>query len=133
MDFIVDANVIFAALIKKGKSHELLFDERLHLFTTEFFFTEFKKHSEEIKRKSGKSHVDFSHLMSVIKSRLTLIPLEDLLPYLDEAEAICPDPADVAYFALALKLRCGLWSNDKALKKQDSVKVYSTEELLRLL
>lgn len=48
MDLVVDANIVFAALIKESRTHELIFDEKLHLFTTEFFFTEFNKHSEEI-------------------------------------------------------------------------------------
>ena len=55
MDLVVDANIIFAALIKESKTYELIFDEKLHLFTTEFFFTEFKEHSEEIQEKTGKS------------------------------------------------------------------------------
>ena len=37
----------------------------------------------------------------------------------------------VKYFALALKLNCPIWSEDKALKKQSKVKVYSTSELLK--
>ena len=38
---------------------------------------------------------------------------------------------DVLYFALALKLKCGIWSNDKKLKEQNKVKVYCTGELLK--
>ena len=52
MDLVVDANDIFAALIIESKTHELIFDERLHLFTTAFFFAEFNKHSEEIQEKT---------------------------------------------------------------------------------
>ena len=51
MDLVVDANVIFAALIKESKTYEILFDERLHLFTTEFFFVELEKHEREIQKK----------------------------------------------------------------------------------
>jgi len=129
MELAVDANIIFAALIKESKSYELLFDERLRLFTAEFFFEEFEKHSKEIQKKSGKSEVELHRLLNILKRKIILIPLEDLLPYLDKAEEICPDPDDVAYFALALKLKCGLWSNDKKLKMQNTIKVYSTEEL----
>ena len=134
MELAVDANIIFAALIKESKSYELLFDERLRLFTAEFFFKEFEKHAKEIKKKSGKAEKDFNQLMGIIKTKITLVPLEELLPYLDEAEEICPDPDDVAYFALAIKLKCAVWSQDKALKeKQKKVKVYSTEDLMRML
>ena len=57
MDLVADANIIFAALIKESKTHELIFDEKLHLFTTEFFFTEFEKHAKEIQEKQGGSMV----------------------------------------------------------------------------
>jgi len=133
MDLVVDANEIFAALIKESKTHELIFDERLHLFTTEFFFTEFNEHSEEIQEKTEKTEEELNHLLDVLKKKIKLIPLEELLPYVDEAEEISPDPDDVAYIALALKLKCGIWSQDKALKeKQNKVQVYSTEDLARM-
>lgn len=133
MDLVVDANEIFAALIKESKAHKFLFDERLHHFTTEFFFTEFKEHSQEIRKKTDKTEDELNHLLDVLKKRVTLIPLEELLPYLDEAEKISPDPDDVAYIALALKLKCAIWSQDRKLKeKQSKVQVYSTEDLVRI-
>ena len=46
---------------------------------------------------------------------------------------ISPDINDTEYFALALKLKCSIWSNDKKLKKQNKVKVYSTEEIVRVI
>ena len=133
MDLVTDANIIFAALIKESKTHELIFDERLHLFTTEFFFTEFDKHSEEIQEKTEKTEEELNNLFDVLKKKITLIPLEELLPYLDEAEKISPDPDDVAYIALALKLKCAIWSQDRKLKeKQNKVQVYSTGDLVKI-
>jgi predicted nucleic acid-binding protein len=49
-----------------------------------------------------------------------------------EALAI-PDPDDIDFTALALKLDCPLWSNDKELKQQTVVKVFSTSELISFL
>ena len=46
-----------------------------------------------------------------------------------EAKRLSPDDKDVMYFALALKLRCAIWSNDKELKKQKEVTIYNTQEL----
>ena len=133
MDLVVDANEIFAAIMKESKTHELIFDERLHLFTTEFFFTEFKKHSEEIQEKTEKSEEELNHLFDVLKKKIILIPMEELLPYVDEAKKISPDPDDVAYIALALKLKCAIWSQDRKLKdRQNKVQVYSTEDLIKM-
>ena len=61
------------------------------------------------------------------------MPLKDLKEYLKEAESISPDEADVSYLALALKLTIPILSNDKDLKKQNKIKVYSTQDILNLL
>jgi len=50
MDLVIDANILFSVLIKKGKTEELLFKDTLHLFAPEFFFDEFEKYRKLIKR-----------------------------------------------------------------------------------
>jgi predicted nucleic acid-binding protein len=62
-----------------------------------------------------------------------IVPREEFEEYLEMAEKISPDPDDFMYFALALKLKCPIWSNDKELKKQNKVIIYSTEDLTREL
>ena len=52
--------------------------------------------------------------------------------YVEEAEKLTPDPDDMAYFALALKLNCAIWSNDKKLKDQNKIKIYNTHELSKI-
>lgn len=42
MDLVVDANILFSVLIKKGKTEELLFKDTIHLFAPEFLFDEFE-------------------------------------------------------------------------------------------
>ena len=69
----------------------------------------------------------------MINKIINIIPKEDFVDYIEEAEKISPDPNDIMYFALALKLKCGIWSNDKRLKRQNKIKVYSTEELNSML
>ena len=77
--------------------------------------------------------MDFYNLLEVLKRRIVLVPLEELTEYVEEAEKITPDPDDMAYIALALKLNCPIWSNDKELKeKQTVVKIYPTHKLIRL-
>ena len=53
--------------------------------------------------------------------------------YIEDAGKISPDDKDVMYFALALKLRCIIWSNDAKLKEQDKIIIYNTTEILGLL
>lgn len=75
----------------------------------------------------------FYFFLDFVKKKIILVPLEELLPYLDEAEQISPDTDDVAYIALALKLKCAIWSQDRKLKeRQNKVQVYSTEDLVKV-
>jgi predicted nucleic acid-binding protein len=38
----------------------------------------------------------------------------------------------MVYHALALKLNCAIWTNDKKLKQQTKIKIYHTHELADL-
>jgi len=132
MDLVVDANVLFSALIKDSFAYNLLFSGPLHLFTPEYIFTELEKHKEELLKKTERTTEEFFRLLETLKRRIVIVPLEELVPYVDEAEKITPDPDDMAYFALALKLNCAIWSNDKQLKEQDKIEVYNTHELSKI-
>lgn len=134
MKLVIDANVLFAALIKDGVSAELLFHEQLRLYAPEFIFVEMQKHQEEILRKTHRSLEEFERLLQILKRRIIIVLIDELRPHLDLAMKISPDLGDVAYIALALLLDIPIWSNDKPLKEQqDAVIVYNTAELLTLL
>jgi len=132
MDLVVDANILFAALIKDGFGYSLLFNGKFQLFTPEYVFTEFEKHKEEILEKTERTTEELYKLLEVLKRRINIIPLEELTEFVEKAEKISPDPGDMVYFALALKFNCPIWSNDKKLKQQDKVLVYHTHELAEL-
>lgn len=133
MELVIDANVIFSALIStEGKTCDLLFSDEIVLFAPEFLQEEFEKHKQEILLKSGLPEVDFDLALSLIFSRIRIIPSSEFKSFIRQAKEVCPDPNDTEYLALALKLSCPIWSNDKELKSQDVVKVYFTRELLEL-
>ena len=133
MDLVVDDNVIFAALIKEDSfAYTLLFSDAFHIFTPEYIFTELEKHKDELLEKTERTTEEFFRLVETLKRRINIIPLEELVLYVEEAEKLTPDPDDMAYFALALKLNCAIWSNDKKLKEQDKIEVYNTHELSKI-
>jgi len=76
---------------------------------------------------------EFGLMERVLSWQVEFVPVIEFKDFLNEAKLICPDPDDVEYFALALKLNCGIWSNDKRLKKQSKVKVFNTKELREFL
>lgn len=132
MDVVIDANVLFAALIKEGASRQLLMSDMLTLYAPEFLLEEVKRHEEFILQKTGKSKEELQRVLAMLRGRIVFVRLSELVPFLDKAKQISPDEKDISYFALALRLGLPIWSNDAALKqKQVTVKVYSTEEVAR--
>lgn len=131
MDLVIDANILFSVLIKKGKTEELVFEETIHLFAPEFIFEEFSKYKEFILGKTERNDKEFNKLMDLLKKRIKNVPNEETKQYLSKAEKISPDKKDSDYLALALKMKCAVWSNDKELKKQKEILIYSTEDLMK--
>lgn len=131
MKLVVDANILFAALIKEGSTAELLISDKLQLFAPEFLFTEFAKYEELILKKTHRSREEFNQFLDLLKEQITVIPKKEIIPFIDKAENISPDPKGIVYLALAFALKSNIWSNDKKLKKdQNEITVYSTEELI---
>ena len=116
MDVVVDANVLFSILIKSGKTEEIMLEPDLQLLCPEFLFVEFEKYKAEIIEKTKRTDKEYDKVFEVIKARIKTIPNEETEKYMGEAGRICPDMKDVDYFALALKMKCSIWSNDKILK-----------------
>ena len=134
MELVIDANILMSALIAtEGKTYDLIFNESIKLVSVDKLMRELGKHKSEILEKSGLSEYDFDIFVSLIYSEIELIPYSEIKKFISEAEKISPDPNDTEYFALALKLNCSIWSNDKKLKNQDKVKVYSTQDLVKAL
>ena len=132
MDLVVDANILFAALIKKSITSELLFRDDLHLYAPEFIFTEFEKYREFVKKKTERTDEEFDELLELFQRRVVIVPIEDIKPFIKKAKEISPDIKDVPYIALALKLNIAVWSNDGPLKEQQkTVKVYATHDIAK--
>ena len=130
MNLVVDANILFASLIKKDMTSDILFDNNINLYAPEFIFSEFEKYKDYIKNKTERTDEEFNELMDLFERKVSLVPLEEIKPYLEEAEKLSLDPKDISYIALALKLNIPIWSNDKGLKKQNKIKIYSTTDLI---
>ena len=132
MKLIVDANVLFAALIKEGSTAELLISDKLQLFAPEFLFTEFAKYKQLILRKTHRNEEEFNHFLEILKEQISIVPKKEIAPFMDEANKISPDPKDTIYLALAIALKSNIWSNDKKLKQeQTKITIYSTNELIK--
>ncbi len=126
MKLVVDANVLFAGLIRDGVTAELLCNSRLELFVPQFVYEEYDLHQHEILEKTHRTNI--AEFMERIRGILKIT--QPTAGYLQKAEGITPDAKDTQYIALALQLGCPVWSNDKRLKGC-GVPVLTTAELLQ--
>ena len=132
MKLVVDANILFSALIKEGLTAELLISDKLQLFAPEFLFTEFTKYKDLILKKTHRNEEEFNQFLEILKEQISIIPKKEIKPFINEADKISPDPKDTVYLALAIALKSDIWSNDKKLKQdQTKITIYSTEELIK--
>ena len=131
MRLVIDANALFSALIKDSTSAELLVSDELELYAPTFIFDELSKYRDVLLRKSQKSPEKFERVLEVFKGRIKMVEEIELSAFMDHAKRISPDTKDVFYFSAALFLNAAIWSNDKALKNQEVIEVYNTEELLK--
>ncbi len=130
MKLVVDANILFSALIKDSVARRLLFEEEFELYAPEYLFEEFAAHNDEILLKSKRSEGEFWQVIAILRTRITIIPFQAFEKFMEQAQKVSPDKDDAAYFAVALAVGGSIWSNDKALKHQKAVQVLNIQELL---
>ena len=83
-------------------------------------------------KKTGINRKEFTAIKEKMLSLIKFLPLQEYQKELNKAANI-PDKNDIDFVALAIKMNCAIWSNDKELKNQDLVKIFSTKELLKEL
>jgi predicted nucleic acid-binding protein len=134
MRLIVDANVLFAALIKDNLTAKLFISDDLQLVAPEFLFQEFSKYESIILTKTKRTKKDFQIFIRILETRIKIVQKSKISPFIDVSKAKSPDPKDTIYIACALATNSKIWSNDRDLKeKQDLVEVITTSELIETL
>lgn len=133
MELVVDTNILVSSLVKPAKSRELICLPKLILFAPEHIISESLQHKEEIIDKSGITEFEFTELIAILLSKINIVLEGEFNFFIKQALKLVTHPEDAPFIALSLSKNIPLWSDDKALKQQSLVKVFSTGELIRLL
>ena len=137
MILIVDTNIIIAALIKEGKTRELLIDSPFLLYAPEMVIGEIQKHRELIIEKSGLAENDLKSLLGLLLESINVVEKESFLHKMQEASELIgeADKGDVPFLALALSTpNDGIWTaNVQHFRAQNKIRVWTTAELLEML
>jgi len=134
MKLVIDTNILVSFfrpnpvndIISKSKSLNL------QLFTPEYAIKELKNNKPDILKYSGLNKKKFKEKLSELLNFINLIPKNLFKEFESEAEQLIHNK-DVPIFALSLKLKCPIWSNEPRFKKQSKIDIFSSKEMIELL
>ena len=131
MEFVVDANVLFALCNKKSATSLFVVESNPQLYAPSFAFGELAKYKKELLEKSNLG--DLNSAFTQLKALVSFVNEIKYTAEIEKAMKLIKDPKDVAYLALALFQDMPIWSNDAHFKEQSLVQVFTTKELLFLM
>jgi predicted nucleic acid-binding protein len=129
---VVDANVLFSALLRDGATRHLLLYTELDLHTPDHIWDEFDRNRDHLLEKSQATAAAFDLLLDSLRDRLADLPPQLLRNDLDDAlEAVGEDDQlDAPYIAATMAIDGALWTQDKRLRDQAPVPVLTTGEII---
>ena len=130
MKLIIDTNILFCYFWKYSITRKILMSQDMELYAPEFALEEINKYKKDIMNKNNLDYEEFEHIKFNLAIAIKFIPLEEYSKELKKAQKISPDPNDIDFFALAIKLKLPIWSNDVQLKKQNKIEIITTTELM---
>jgi len=135
LKFVLDTNIIPEALIKDSVVRGILLRSNHEFLIPEHAIDETKKHLDVVARKSGLSEGEIDSVMDTLLTNIKVVPSDEVLSKWKEAEnAIAEvDEDDVPIVAASMSVSCdGIWSDDRHLKRQNKVRVWTTKDVTKL-
>ena len=106
MELVVEANIVFQALIKRGfilGLIRLLSKAGARLYSPEFILREISKRKERLLKYSGLTKVELEFVIKLLFKKIEIMPEPKYSKFLPEALEIFPHHRkDAPYFALTL-------------------------------
>ncbi|MFT4310755.1 MAG: PIN domain-containing protein [Candidatus Woesearchaeota archaeon] len=136
MIIVLDSNVLFSALIRDALTRRMILKSDETFLFPEFIFEEFQHHKHELYKKSKMSTYDFEKLLELLLTKVHIVSTMLVKEFKDEAYSIVKDidPDDTIFIACCLAYKNSvLWPDDKKLKNQKRVIVYTTTQIKSLL
>jgi predicted nucleic acid-binding protein len=129
----VDANIVLSALIGGKASKVFVEAKALKFVTTASVVNEVREYIPVLAQKKGLSREVMEAAFSLLE--LEVVEKETYSGQIPVATDLIGkrDPEDVELVALALALKCPVWSNDNDLVELKQIKTYTTAEMLRIL
>ena len=135
MKFVLDTNVILKALIKDSVVRGIILRSSHEFLIPEYAIDETRRHLGVVAEKSGLSESEINSVIDTLLTSIEVVPAEKVASKWKEAEDAMAkvDAGDVPFVAASISVNCdGIWSDDKHLRRQDKVRVWTTKEIVGL-
>ena len=141
MRLVVDSNVLFTFFWKNSILQHIL-KQPIELFAPEYALEEINKYTKELMEKTSLLKEEFKKTRQKLALTVDFIPLEEYSSSFHNVTSLSRTLTiqnyheiikDIDFLALSIHLQCPLWSNDRLLKKQSTVTVLTTKEIIELL
>jgi len=118
---IVDTNILFSALLGKGKKLRdvILTEKDVAFYSCKFVFVELFKYKDAIQEKSSLEEDEILELLYSLLKRIKIFDEDSVTDEsLQRAFALCEqiDEKDTPFVSTTIELGGLLWTNDKELK-----------------
>lgn len=133
---VIDANIILSALIKDSATRRILIGSAIEFFAPDYLIEEVEKHIPLVSKKNSLSDEENKKILNILYSYITIVGIEFYQENVSEALKMMTDIdiKDTPYVALALSFdNDGIWSEDKRLSKQNKIKIWSTQEIMKII
>ncbi|MBI4141113.1 hypothetical protein HY485_04725 [Candidatus Woesearchaeota archaeon] len=136
MQLVVDTNILVSFFRENPVRFAIINSKMagLELFTPEYAIDELKANKSDLLKYSKlKNEKELELVIAALRTFVEIKQISFFKEFKPQSIKISPDAKDAPFFALALKLKSSIWSNEPRLKRQSAVKVFNTRELLTLL
>ncbi len=135
MKLIINSNRILAALVKDSYSRKIILHGNLELLTIQVSEEDIQKYKQYILKKTKLTEDQFNVIYGKLQSRLTLLDDGIIKTKMNDAKKIMDsiDKDDTPFIAAALATKSAIWSDDKHFEKQNKIKVWKTNDLIKFL
>jgi len=133
MNLVVDTNILVSFFRENPVNKIILISKsiNLDLISPDYCIEELRKNKKDILNYSGLDESGFNNklkeLFNIVKSYAN-----DFYKEFEAKARRLIHEKDIPIFALALKLRCPIWSNEPDFKNQKEVKVFDNRDMIEL-
>jgi len=135
MILVIDTNILIASLIRDSTTRKIIVESDWEFYYPEMSFHEVRKYKDLILEKSKMDEAEYTELLNYLLKHITLVPEEQIQGKIKEANEILGkiDLDDVIFLATAFSIEnAKIWSNDPHFEKQNKVRVFKTEHIVKL-